>query len=75
MGILAAVLGGLALLGGGMFIGSQVDDYVDKPRYSPPENGTEQNLIDKPMIKYPVMIGGVILAVGLARKLLKKTKI
>jgi len=65
-GIIA--IGVLAALAIGAFAGSQIDDAVEKPKVAIVPIKDELQKV----IKWPLMIGGLILAVILAKKIGKK---
>jgi len=58
------VIGAIAMGLGGMFVGAQIDDKIEKPA---------EPIKDIPsVIKWPLIIGGVVFTVIIAKKLSKK---
>lgn len=63
-----AIVTGVALIFGGLFVGSQIDDRIERPTQpiaNPPDELPT-------VIKWPLLIGGIVLAVILGKKIAKK---
>lgn len=61
------VVAGVATLLGGMFLGSQIDDKFDEPTAP---IGQQPSI--PTVIKWPIVIGGIVFVVIVARNLAKK---